>query len=104
VSRLAANIPLIRENMAPLTFVDVPVRDYTDAILAVYELNRVELLRDVFARAYRASAVRYSEARLATKMPDALLLTWHEAARGVAREVVLGLMDKATAAEHIRRW
>lgn len=104
VSRLAANIPLIRENMAPLTFVDLPVRDYTDAILAVYELNRVELLRDVFARAYRASASRYIEARRATKMPEALLLEWAEETRRVAREVVQGRMDKAAAAEHIRCW
>ena len=104
VSRLAANISLIRENMAPLTFVDLPVRDYTDAILAVYELNRVELLVDVFARAYRSSAVRYIEARRAAKMPDALLLVWDEETRRVAREVVQGLKDKAAAAEHIRRW
>jgi Fic family protein len=104
VSRLVANIPLIRENMAPLTFADVPVRDYTDAILAVYELNRVELLCDVFARAYSSSAGRYTEVRRALKVPDAALLAWHEEARGVAREVVQGLMDKASAAEHIRRW
>ena len=74
------------------------------AILAVYELNRVELLRDVFARAYRSSAGRYSEARRATKMPDILGLTYHEAVRGAARSVVQGRMDKANAAEHIRRW
>ena len=74
------------------------------AILAVYELNRVELLRDVFARAYRSSAGRYSEARRAMKMPDILGLTYHGAVRGAARSVVQGRMDKANAAEHIRRW
>ncbi len=104
VSRLAANIPLIRENLAPLSFVDVPARDYTDAILAVYELNRVELLRDVYARAYRASAGRYGEVRQGLKAPDPLSLTYHEAIRTVTREVVQGLMDKARAAEHIRHW
>jgi Fic family protein len=104
VSRLAANIPLIRGNLAPLTFVDVPARDYTDAILAVYELNRVELLVDVFAKAYRASAGRYGEVRRGLKPPDPLSLAYHEALRGVAREVVQGLMDKTAAAEHIRRW
>ncbi len=104
VSRLAANIPLIKENLAPLTFVDVPLRDYTDAILAVYELNRVELLRDVFARAYRASAARYGEVRSGIKPPEEMSLRYHEALRTVAREVVQGKMDKAVAAEHIRRW
>ena len=48
VSRLAANIPLIRHNLSPLSFADVPRDLYTEAILGVYELNRTELLRDVF--------------------------------------------------------
>lgn len=48
VSRLAANLPFIRENLSPLSFVDVPERANIDGILGVYELNRTELLRDVF--------------------------------------------------------
>ena len=56
VSRLAANIPLIRANLSPLSFADVPRGLYTDAMLGVYELNRVELLRDVFIWAYERSA------------------------------------------------
>ena len=43
VSRLAANIPLVRRNLSPLSFVDVPQRPYIDGLLGVYELNRVEL-------------------------------------------------------------
>ena len=34
VSRLAANIPLIRHNLWPLSFVDVPQRDYVTAFSA----------------------------------------------------------------------
>ena len=48
VSRLAANLPLIRANLCPLSFVDVPIHAYVDGLLGVYELNRIELLRDVF--------------------------------------------------------
>ena len=48
VSRLAANIPFIRGNLSPLSFTEVPRDLYTQAILGVYELNRTELLRDVF--------------------------------------------------------
>lgn len=103
-SRLAANIPLIRENLAPLSFVDVPVRDYTEATLAVYELNRLEPLRHLFAQAYRASAGRYAAVRGGMRMPDHLGLVYHEAIREVAREVVQRRLDKATAAEHIRLW
>jgi len=38
-SRLAANISLIRENLCPLSFVDVPQQLYVDAVLAVYEMG-----------------------------------------------------------------
>ena len=48
VSRLAANIPLLVHNLAPLSFVDVPEHTYVQGMLGVYELNRIELLNDVF--------------------------------------------------------
>jgi Fic family protein len=47
VSRLIANIPLIRLNLSPLSFVDVPQKTYINGLLAVYELNQIDLLRDV---------------------------------------------------------
>jgi hypothetical protein len=43
-SRLAANIPFIKENLSPLSFTDVLRSTYTEAILGVYELNKVDLL------------------------------------------------------------
>src|SRR6266705_5938696 len=46
VSRLAANIPFIKTNLSPLSFTDVPRDIYTDAMLDVYELNRVDLIKD----------------------------------------------------------
>jgi hypothetical protein len=48
VSRLAANIPLIKGNLSPLSFADVPQRTYTEAMLGVYELRQVDLLKDIF--------------------------------------------------------
>ena len=42
VSRLAANIPLIRNNLCPLSFIDVPQQAYVDGMIGVYELNRIE--------------------------------------------------------------
>lgn len=37
-SRLAANLPLFRANLCPLTFVDVPEQAYSRSILGLYEL------------------------------------------------------------------
>jgi Fic family protein len=63
VSRLAANIPFLKQNLAPLSFVDVPEPDYVDGTLGIYELRRVELARDVFAWAYERSCQRYTVVR-----------------------------------------
>jgi len=48
-------VRFIRANLSPLSFTDVPRELNTHATVGVYELNRVELLRDVFVWAYSAS-------------------------------------------------
>jgi hypothetical protein len=103
-SRLSANLPLIQKNMSPLSFVDVPVRDYTDGILAVYELNRIELLRDLFAWAYERSAGRYASIRQEMGDPDPLHVRYRIEVKDRIRDVVVNRMGKMTAAEALRRW
>lgn len=103
VSRLAANIPLIRGNLCPLSFVDVPDRAYIDATVAVYELNRIELLRDVFAWAYQRSCARYSAIRQSLGEPDPLRLRYRGQIKEMVAEVVRGCMDKRAAAHWISK-
>lgn len=76
VSRLAANIPLVRYNLCPLSFVDVPQEDYVNGLISVYEQNRVEYLRDVFVWAYRRSAARYSAVLQSLGDPDPFRLRY----------------------------
>ena len=90
VSRLAANIPLIQNNLAPLSFVDIPVQSYLDAVLGVYELTRLELLRDLFAWAYERSCHRYTVLRDALPAPDPLRLRYRAALAEMVRETVRG--------------
>ena len=97
VSRLAANIPLIRGNLCPLSFVDVPERAYVDGVLAVYELNRVELLRDVFVWAYERSSARYSAVRQSLGEPDPFRMRYRLLVRELVAEVVQSGMDKKAA-------
>ncbi|NQX01060.1 Fic family protein [bacterium] len=103
VSRLAANIPLIRFNLCPLSFVEVESRDYIGGLLAVYELNRVDYLRDVFVWAYRRSCDRYAAVRQSLGDPDPFRLRHRAAIGKFVREVVLGAMDKRAAARWIAR-
>ena len=76
VSRLCANIPLIRENLKPLSFIDVPRADYAAGTLGVYELNRIELMRDVFVWAYKRSAEHYAVIRDSLGSPDEFKLKY----------------------------
>lgn len=88
VSRLAANIPLIKANLAPLSFVDVPERDYVEGTLAIYELNRIELLRDVFVWAYERSSRRYTLVREALPEPDPVRFRNREALTEIVNTIV----------------
>lgn len=103
-SRLAANIPLIRANMSPLSFVGVPLRDYTDGILGVYELNRIELLRQVFVEAYEESASRYAAIRQEIGEPEPVMVRYRNEIKDFIREVVVKRLSKLEAADLLRRW
>ncbi|MGH9904913.1 MAG: Fic family protein, partial [Pyrinomonadaceae bacterium] len=90
VSRLAANIPFVRYNLSPLSFMDVPERAYSEALLGVYELNRVDLLRDVFVWAYERSAKRYVAVRQSLGEPDKFRLKFGNELKEVIGEIVRG--------------
>lgn len=87
-SRLAANLPLIRANLCPLTFLDVPEQAYSRAILGVYELTRIELLRDLYLWAYERSTQEYLAIKQDLAEPDPLRLAYRNVIRRAVREVV----------------
>lgn len=90
VSRLAANIPLIQHNLCPLSFIDVPQQAYVDAVLGVYELNRIELLRDVFVWAYERSCQQYVAVQQQLVPPDTFRLRYRNELSEVVRTIVRG--------------
>jgi len=102
VSRLAANIPLIQRNLCPLSFVDVSQSLYVSAMVGVYELNRVELLRDVFVWAYKRSCARYSAVRQSVGEPDPLRIRHRALILETVANVVRSRMNKAQAVSSIR--
>src|SRR3984957_16315631 len=104
VSLLSANIPFIKRNLSPLSFIDVPRAIYMDAILGVYELNKVDLLRDVFIWAYERSAARYAAVRQSLVEPDPFRFAHKAALRKIVGDVVRGRMDKKEAATYIVAW
>lgn len=104
VSRLAANIPLFKANLTPLSFTEVPAKTYTDALLAVYELNRTELLRDVFMWAFERSAARYALVRRTVGKADTFGMKHRMAVVETVRSIVLEKLDRKSAFSRIDDW
>lgn len=101
VSRLAANIPLIKHNLVPLSFLGVPENAYIEGLLGVYELQRVELLRDVFTWDYERSCQQYATVQRHVAQPDVFRL-WHRIALGETIRTIVKEREDADAAS-IRR-
>jgi hypothetical protein len=107
VARLAANIPLVKHNLCPLSFIDVPKKSYVEGILGVYEQNRIELLRDIFVWGYERSVKRYLSTREELGEPDLFRMKHRTLLTEIIREVVLQSTGpdqnvvEAWAAEHL---
>src|ERR1035437_684933 len=91
-------------NLSPLAFTDVPRSTYTEAMLGVYELNKIDLLKDVFVWAYERSAARYAAVRQSLGEPDPFRLRHRAALREIIGEVVRRRMDKKAAVAHVAAW
>lgn len=101
VARLAANIPLVKHNLCPLSFIDVPKKSYVEGILGIYEQNRIELLRDIFVWGYERSVKRYLSTREELGEPDPFRMKYRILLTEIIREVVLrsaGLTEDVVAA------
>lgn len=87
-SRLAANLPLFRANLCPLTFLDVPEQAYSRATIGVYEMTRVELLRDLYVWAYERSTQEYLAIKQNLSEPDPLRLAHRELIKQAMQSIV----------------
>jgi len=104
VSRLVANIPLVLHNLSPLSFVDVPIPLYVQGLLGVYELNRIELLRDVFVWAYERSCLHYSAKRKELGEPDPFRMRYRDLIREAVINVVRNQMNRSAAVQFIKQF
>lgn len=104
VSRLAANIPLIRHNLSPLSFIDVPKNDYVSGLLAIYELNKTELMRDVFIWAYERSSTHYELTRNLLGQPNLFQMKFTRELKVIVHLVVESNLHGNTLIQTIENW
>lgn len=99
-ARLLANLPLLRRNLCPLTFLDVPPDAYALATLGVYEFTRVELLRDLYVWAYERSAREYTVLQQTLAAPDPLRLQHRDTLREIVQRCVRTPSEPAIEVVH----
>ncbi|WP_353189074.1 Fic family protein [Pseudomonas sp.] len=88
-SRIASNIPLLKADLAPLSFVTMNDSDYINGLIGVYELNNVALLREVYIDSYLASAEKYRILRAEVETPEKAALAYRDFVREAVRRCVL---------------
>jgi Fic family protein len=88
-SRVASNVPLLKADLAPMSFVTMDDGAYIDALIGIYELNNVALLREVYLDAYIASAKNYRMLRAEVESPEKAALAYREFVREAVRRCVL---------------
>ena len=93
-SRLAANVPLMLYNCAPLSFLDVDQSDYAAAMMGIYEFRDVSIAADLFEWIYRRSIRKYEVVLESMGAPDPLRLRYRQALNDAIGMIV---RDRKTA-------
>jgi len=104
VARIAANIPLIRTNLVPLSFDGVPQDLYTKSVLAIYENNDISLLRDVFVFAYQRSIQTYAAVRQSLGEPDPFRIKYRVELGDVVSRIVTTPMARENVVQFLKPW
>lgn len=99
VSRLAANIPLMLYNQAPLSFLDVDRHDYALAMMGVYEFRDLAMACDLFEWTYRRSQAKYRIVLEAMGAPDPFRIAHRETLGEAVQAVVRERRDMAHAVQ-----
>lgn len=88
-SRILANVPLLKADLVPMSFVTMNDRDYINGLLGIYELNNVSLFRKAFIDAYMTSAENYRTLRAELESPEKAALAYRDFVREAVRRCVL---------------
>lgn len=58
-SRLMANLSLLKNNLSPISFINMSQDFYISGLLEIYEKNDISLMKEVFKNAYKFSCEKY---------------------------------------------
>lgn len=87
-SRVGANIPLLKNDLCPLSFITVDEHDYIDGTLGIYELNDIALLKQAFIGGYVRSAANYRDVRAEVDTVSVGALEYRSVVKSTVRTAV----------------
>jgi Fic family protein len=87
-SRLACNIPFIKHNLCPLSFVDVSRDSYHSALLVMYETNNITPMLDLFIWAYLRSCSQYETAKKSIGEIDGYRIQYRKERKDVMGKII----------------
>ena len=88
-SRIASNIPLLKADLAPMSFHTMDDEAYLDGLIGIYELNNISLFRETYIDAYLASSTSYRVLRAEVESPDKSALVYRGFVHDAIRRSVL---------------
>jgi len=87
-SRLSCNIPFIKNNLCPLSFIDMTRDDYTPALLAIYEHNDLEPMLELYTWAYARSCQHYTQVKQSLGQVDAFRIQYRHQRKTVMGQII----------------
>ncbi|MBS0624342.1 MAG: Fic family protein [Verrucomicrobia bacterium] len=100
-ARLAANIPLIKNNLVPLAFHNILTEDYMSAMLAVYELQNVKPIIDLYVYSYMRTCAAY-DSTIKSMNLDLIRMRYRQERRHIVREIILQNLEQKEIASYTR--
>lgn len=91
-ARLCANIPLIKSNLVPLSFNDVEKEDYVSALIAVYELQNITPLLDLYLFSYMRTCALYDSTVKAIGF-DEVRVRYRQQRKELIRTIILNQLS-----------
>ncbi len=87
-ARLSANISLIKNNLVPLSLNDVERDDFNYAMIAIYELQNVHPILDLYLFSYMRTCAAY-DSTVRTIGFDEVRVRYRQQRRALIREIIL---------------
>lgn len=101
-ARLVANIALIKNNLVPLAFSDIQVDDYMSAMIAIYELQDIRPLTDLYAYSYIRTCAAY-DATVKALGFDEVRVRYRKERRKIVGGVILKQLIKNEMKQYVQK-